>query len=115
MHKDDPVEDLGILYNGCHLYRKPNEVGGHIYFSDEIGGGVMVWDTALASEGTLLAAICCEHNRKYIEHIRRTKPDWEPTPEMLMERSAATGGLFVPRSMTDINAQEEQDLNADDK
>ena len=30
-----------------------NGVGGRKYYSDEIGGGVLVWDTCLVSENTL--------------------------------------------------------------
>jgi len=45
------------LANGCTLYRKRNQVGGFDYVSDEIGGGALVWDTALISPATLLRAI----------------------------------------------------------
>lgn len=48
---------LGLLPNGCSLYMKENEVGGRVYYSDEIGGGVDIWDTALVDKSTLLAAI----------------------------------------------------------
>jgi len=47
--------------DGLSLYVRENEAGGHTYYSDEVGCGVMVWDTCLISERTLLAAI--EHNR----------------------------------------------------
>lgn len=43
--------------DGTSLYIQENEIGGYTYYSDEIGCGVMVWDTALVSEKTLLAAI----------------------------------------------------------
>jgi hypothetical protein len=46
---------------GYKLYRKPNIVGGNIYFSDEIGGGVYVWDTSLCAASTLIAAIHSEN------------------------------------------------------
>ena len=48
------------LPNSCTLYWKQNEAGGRTYYSDEIGGGVMVWDTALVSRSTLLAALVQE-------------------------------------------------------
>jgi len=48
------------LPNGCTLYRVPNDVGGHQYWSDEIGGGVLVWDTCLVDDRTLRAAIAIE-------------------------------------------------------
>jgi hypothetical protein len=52
------------LPNGCTLYRETNGVGGHRYWSDEIGGGVMLWDTCLVDVSTLLAAIVEEQRRK---------------------------------------------------
>ena len=55
---------IGPLPNGCTLYREPNGVGGFRYWSDEIGGGVMVWDTALADPSTLLAAMTAEATRE---------------------------------------------------
>lgn len=61
------MEDLGCLPNGCHLYRKPNAVGGHIYCSDECGCVTVVWDTCIVDESTLLAAIVAEHHRRYVE------------------------------------------------
>ena len=45
---------------GHGLYRSINEAGGHTYWSDEIGGGVMVWDTCLVSSDTLIAALDAE-------------------------------------------------------
>lgn len=51
------MEEIAQLPNGCMLYRKKNEAGGHTYYSDEIGGGVMVWDTCLVQLSTILAAI----------------------------------------------------------
>jgi len=49
-----------ILPNGHLLYRKENGAGGHTYYSDEAGNGVIVWDTCLVEESTLLAAIQAE-------------------------------------------------------
>jgi len=48
------------LPNGCTLYWSLNEVGGRTYLSDEIGGGVTVWDTSLVDESTLQAALNME-------------------------------------------------------
>jgi hypothetical protein len=53
------------LPNGCTLYRESNGVGGHRYWSDEIGGGVMLWDTSLVDATTLLTAIV-EEQKRYI-------------------------------------------------
>jgi hypothetical protein len=58
------MEIVGHLPNGCTLYREPNGVGGHRYWSDEIGGGAVVWDTCLVGRDTLLAAIVEEHRRE---------------------------------------------------
>lgn len=43
------------------------------YISDEIGGGVHVWNTALVDPSTLLAAIVEEHRllRLEFEHAKR--------------------------------------------
>ena len=90
---DEKWEDLGCLPNGAHLFRKPNTAGGHTYYSDEIGGGVKVWDTCLISESTLLTAIICEHYRKYMESNQ--KPNPKTTSDMAIEQAAATGGSFI--------------------
>ena len=58
-----------VLTNGCHLYWKPNEVGGRTYYSDEIGPGVEVWDTALVDASTLITAIDVENKLRYFERI----------------------------------------------
>ena len=52
--------DYFNLPNGCRCHVFSNEVGGRTYTSDEVGGGVVVWDTALVNETTLLAAIVHE-------------------------------------------------------
>jgi hypothetical protein len=48
------------LPNGNTLIWKPNEVGGREYWSTEIGGGVLVWDTAMVEESTIQAALNVE-------------------------------------------------------
>lgn len=57
------LEVVGQLPNGSTLYRELNEAGGHRYWSDEIGGGVVVWDTCLVASDTLLAAVVEEERR----------------------------------------------------
>lgn len=42
------------------IYVKPNGIGGRTYWSDEIGGGVMIWDTSLVHVATLVEAIAAE-------------------------------------------------------
>lgn len=94
---DKKVEDLGVLPNGCNIFRIPNEAGGFTYYSNEIGGNVMVWDTCLVNESTLLAAIVCEHHRIYLQNHKNR--GWKPSKNMQMEEMAATGGLWVkPKS-----------------
>lgn len=61
------MEKVCELPNTCTLYREPNEVGGFRYWSDEVGGGVCVWDTCLVGEDTLLAAIVEEKRRATAE------------------------------------------------
>ena len=57
------------LPNGCTLYWKETVVGGREYFSDEIGGGCHVWDTALIDQSTLLAAIVQEQTFQKLEQV----------------------------------------------
>jgi hypothetical protein len=60
-----------MLPNGCNLYWKYDPAtGGREYFSDEIGGGVMVWHTALVDPYTLMAAMVKEQEFQVLErHI----------------------------------------------
>ena len=60
------------MVNGCTLLRKDDGVGGHLYVSDEVGGGVEVWDTALVDTSTLLAAIAWETNSNVIDLLKNT-------------------------------------------
>lgn len=55
------------LPNGCTLFWEKNGVGGRRYASDEIGGGVCVWDTSLVDHGTLLMAMTIERELEFIE------------------------------------------------
>lgn len=54
-----PDEGQVALPNGCTLYWKMTEQGRE-YVSDEIGGGVYVWHTALCDHSTILAAVVTE-------------------------------------------------------
>jgi hypothetical protein len=65
------VKDEGTtpLPNGCTLYwNRDKATGARLYFSDEIGGGVEVWNTAIVDEPTLLAAIVQEHTLRIFEY-----------------------------------------------
>lgn len=95
---NDEAVDLGCTPNGAHLFRKPNRIGGYTYFSDEIGGGVEVWDTSLVAESTLLAAITCEHHRSY--HESMVKHGWKHAPHLETEKMVVTGKPFVSPALT---------------
>ena len=63
-----PEEGYVLIPNSCRLYWKVDPyTGGRIYYSDEIGGGVTVWNVALVSEATLLAAIVEELGLRRLE------------------------------------------------
>lgn len=71
--KTSGKENGSLLPNGCHLYWDENEMGGRIYSSDEVGGGVHVWDTCLCQDSTLLAALTQEAELQYIEKFLSRK------------------------------------------
>lgn len=48
------------MHNGASLFWEANKAGGRTYSSDEIGGGVEVWDTCLVSFHTLCEAMAIE-------------------------------------------------------
>lgn len=45
--------EVGKTPRGYTIFVEDNEAGGHTYYSDEIGGGVMVWDTALIARESI--------------------------------------------------------------
>lgn len=47
------LEEVGTTDRGYTIFRQVNEVGANRYWSDEIGGGVVAWDTCLVDAGTL--------------------------------------------------------------
>lgn len=61
------MEEVCELPNGAMLYRRANTAGGHTYYSDEIGCGVLVWDTCCVAPSTLTAAITEEWRRRMAE------------------------------------------------
>lgn len=65
-----PLEEVCTLPGGYMLYRQRNEVGGYAYWTDQIGGGVMVWDTSIVDPNTLLIAMS-EEIRRSDEEDRR--------------------------------------------
>jgi hypothetical protein len=68
---DSELKEVCKLPSGCTLYRKPNGVGGYRYYHDETGGGLLIWDTSLVSELTLLIAITEEGRRARVEALKK--------------------------------------------
>jgi hypothetical protein len=64
--------EICLLPRGNRLYRQSNGVGGHTYYSDEVGGGVFVWDTTLVMPSTMLAAVL-EDMKLYQESLGGTR------------------------------------------
>lgn len=58
--KTGPLTEVATVKDGCTLLMEVNEIGGRRYWSDEIGGGVMVWDTCLVGSITLETALKVE-------------------------------------------------------
>lgn len=81
--KAEPFEEVCQLPNSGHLYRQKNAAGGYTYWSDEVGGGVLVWDTCMVGEDTLLCAMTEEMRRRHWEAVARREG---VTVEQLKER-----------------------------
>lgn len=64
-----PMKEIGELPNGYRLFVQDNDVGGRTYFSDEVPGGVMVWDTSLVDASTMLAVLTAESKAMLQEKI----------------------------------------------
>jgi hypothetical protein len=60
---------------GNQLWVEDNEVGGRRYWSDDIGGGVCIYDTSLASREMLLLALKHEHDL-YVNEL--SSDGWVP-------------------------------------
>ncbi len=56
------MKEIGQDSRGNTLFVKDDEVGGKEYWSDEIGGGVLVWSTSLVSKEMMELAIKAEGN-----------------------------------------------------
>ena len=54
---------------GNTLFVEDNTAGGRTYWSDEIGGGVRVWDTCLISREMLFMAILEEERTEREEAL----------------------------------------------
>ncbi len=69
MDVDGTLTEVASDSRGHILYRELNGVGGYRYWSDEIGGGVVVWDTSLVSNEMMALAIKVEAHRAEAEKI----------------------------------------------
>ena len=77
MMKPTPLKPLREDSRGNTLYVQDNGVGGRRYVSDEIGGGVTIWDTALVSEEMLRLALLEESTQ--LRKERRKEGDDDNT------------------------------------
>lgn len=100
--KDSTTEPEWIeMANGYGLFWKDNGVGGRTYISDEVGGGVTVWDTCLVSESTLLAAI--ETERLLREKERSIK--LEKTIQVKLEEFVRNQQSVPPEFLEALNKE----------
>ena len=60
--EDAPLEEIGVTASGYTIFVKPNKCGGHTYWSDSIGGGVIIMDTCLQSFEEL--EFCIEYEKR---------------------------------------------------
>lgn len=90
--KHPQMTEVCRLPNGATLYRSTDEVG-HSYWSDEVGGGGLVWQTALVSDVTMLAAIVEERRRERDEEWRSKHP--QDPGGMFEEPVPVVVGAFV--------------------
>ncbi len=121
-----PVTGEVTLPNGCTLYWKVDEATGcREYMSDEVGGGVQVWHTALVDHSTLIAAVTQEltfQKLEYVIHQREqqrlralNKDEIELFEKFLAEKAKADqevyarvyGGLNNEQSANSSTAQSE--------
>lgn len=89
----DGIEDLGLLPNGAHLYRKSNGVGGHTYCTDECGIMTTFWDTCVVNRSTVIAALLYEEHHRYRGQMSKKRKTIDRNMEI--ERAAATGESFL--------------------
>lgn len=90
------LEEVGTTDRGYTIYRQVNEVGGHRYWSDEIGGGVVAWDTCLVDAGTLHECLRIEKRA-----------------HALSELAAADGELLSPATAEDVRRASERQAEVD--
>lgn len=62
------MQIIGQDSRGNCLYHTVSSIGSTQYWSDEIGGGVLIWDTALVSEEMLFLAMAIHRTRPKMEN-----------------------------------------------
>lgn len=85
--EDEQLVGTCQLPNGSTLYWSDEHGLGRRYLSDEVGGGVIVWITALVCESTLLAAMCKEKELQY----KASRLEYEA--ELAKEKDSKRGEL----------------------
>jgi hypothetical protein len=68
------LKHVGETPLGYSIFREDNTVGGHTYWSDEVGNGVVVWDTSLVSKDTLQRTLNLEDARHAEEETGSKRP-----------------------------------------
>lgn len=63
------MKEVGRTPQGYTIFEEDNEVGGKRYWSDEIGGGVMIWDTSLGSIESLEFVIALEKRENALQRL----------------------------------------------
>ena len=92
----NPQQGCVEMHNGSTLFWQENKAGGRTYSSDEIGGGVEVWDTCLVAFGTLCEAISMEMALQGVERRAAERA----RPKTTAERFAALTGADGPGGST---------------
>jgi hypothetical protein len=88
------------LPNGCTGYWETTEQG-RCYISDEIGGGVKVWHTALVDQSTLLAIITQENALLKLESVKKEREDKKMVQTLKEHGGKCPYCSFDPSSYTD--------------
>jgi len=63
------MKEVKQTSRGYTIFVEPNQAGGRTYWSNSVGGGVMVWDTSLVSQEELISAIEAEYKARHIEEL----------------------------------------------
>lgn len=64
-----PMRKVCDLHDGYELFVQDNGAGGRSYYSNEIDGGVLIYDTCLHDRAVIIMAMAEEVRLEYIEMI----------------------------------------------